>query len=69
MENLSYNEPSQDDGKTEAAETTLVKPSPPKFINPYVTAKGEERGFVDLTTLETLWINTGTLCNLSLIHI
>jgi len=30
-----------------------------------VTARGEQRAFVDLGRLETLWINTGTLCNLA----
>lgn len=36
-----------------------------KFKNPLKTAKGEERAFVDLETLKTLWFNTGTICNLS----
>jgi sulfatase maturation enzyme AslB (radical SAM superfamily) len=30
-----------------------------------VTAKGERRAHVTLRALETLWINTGTLCNLA----
>jgi sulfatase maturation enzyme AslB (radical SAM superfamily) len=30
-----------------------------------VTAKGEKRAAVSLERLETLWINTGTLCNLA----
>lgn len=38
---------------------------PAKFQNPLVTAKGETRATVALTTLETLWFNTGTLCNLT----
>ncbi|MBA4783936.1 MAG: radical SAM protein [Rhizobiales bacterium] len=37
---------------------------PRKFTNPFVTATGEARGHVDLARLETLWINTGTLCNI-----
>lgn len=41
---------------------------PPKFTNPFITAKGEERGFVDLKTLDMLWINTGTLCNIECIN-
>ena len=36
-----------------------------KFIDPAVTAAGEPRASVALAKLETLWINTGTLCNLT----
>ena len=36
-----------------------------KFRDPAVTAKGEPRARVALNGLETLWINTGTLCNLA----
>jgi sulfatase maturation enzyme AslB (radical SAM superfamily) len=36
-----------------------------KFRDPFVTAKGEPRASVTLGRLETLWINTGTLCNLA----
>ncbi len=36
-----------------------------KFSHPEITAKGEERAQVDLRQLETLWFNTGTLCNLT----
>jgi len=36
-----------------------------KFRDPLVTAKGEARATVALTRLETLWLNTGTLCNLA----
>ncbi len=36
-----------------------------KFTDPHVTATGERRALVALEKLETLWINTGTLCNLS----
>jgi hypothetical protein len=38
---------------------------PAKFRDPLVTAKGEKRARVALGRLETLWINTGTLCNLA----
>jgi uncharacterized Fe-S cluster-containing radical SAM superfamily protein len=38
---------------------------PAKFKNPRLTAKGEPRAQVPLTRLETLWFNTGTLCNLA----
>jgi sulfatase maturation enzyme AslB (radical SAM superfamily) len=38
---------------------------PAKFQDPRVTAKGEKRAWVALERLETLWINTGTLCNLA----
>jgi uncharacterized Fe-S cluster-containing radical SAM superfamily protein len=38
---------------------------PGKFRDPFVTAKGEARAQVALRALETLWFNTGTLCNLT----
>lgn len=37
----------------------------PKFSDPDVTAKGERRAHVALKSLETLWFNTGTLCNIT----
>jgi len=36
-----------------------------KFADPNWTAAGEARASVSLTRLETLWLNTGTLCNLA----
>ncbi len=36
-----------------------------KFVDEQTTAKGESRAYVDLVKLETLWINTGTRCNLA----
>lgn len=38
---------------------------PAKFKDAWITAKGETRAHVELRTLETLWFNTGTLCNLT----
>jgi uncharacterized Fe-S cluster-containing radical SAM superfamily protein len=38
---------------------------PAKFQDALVTARGEERAHVALRALETLWFNTGTLCNLT----
>jgi pyruvate-formate lyase-activating enzyme len=38
---------------------------PTKFQDPFITAKGERRAGVALRALETLWFNTGTLCNLT----
>jgi organic radical activating enzyme len=38
---------------------------PVKFQDPAITAKGEPRASVSMTGLETLWFNTGTLCNLA----
>lgn len=35
-----------------------------KFQDPFVTAKGEERAHVALKDPQTLWFNTGTLCNI-----
>lgn len=36
-----------------------------KFVDPALTAKGEPRARVHLKQLETLWFNTGTLCNIT----
>jgi uncharacterized Fe-S cluster-containing radical SAM superfamily protein len=41
---------------------------PGKFKDPILTAKGERRAQVALKALETLWFNTGTLCNLTCHH-
>ncbi len=38
---------------------------PEKFQDPALTADGKARATVTLNGLETLWINTGTLCNLT----
>src|SRR5258706_3623417 len=38
---------------------------PAKFRNPVTTAKGERRASVALAALDTLWFNTGTLCNIT----
>ncbi|HXP06619.1 MAG TPA: radical SAM protein [Stellaceae bacterium] len=38
---------------------------PAKFRDPLITAAGEQRAQVALKSLETLWFNTGTLCNLT----
>lgn len=43
-------------------------PKTQKFSDPYITAKGEQRAWVDLTALKTLWFNTGTLCNLACVN-
>ncbi len=39
-----------------------------KFTDPDWTAKGEERAQVPLVKLETLWFNTGTLCNIECVN-
>src|ERR1700722_18099209 len=39
--------------------------NPAKFRDPFTTAAGETRATVALRALETLWFNTGTLCNLT----
>lgn len=43
----------------------LTPLDPAKFRDPLVTAKGEKRAEVAMNGLATLWINTGTLCNLT----
>ena len=35
-----------------------------KFVDPNVTADGQARATVELSNPETLWFNTGTLCNI-----
>ena len=50
------------------ADTLPAQPpplDPRKFQDPHVTAKGERRAKVGLHALETLWVNTGTLCNIT----
>lgn len=39
-----------------------------KFQNPKVTAKGEPRASVALSNPQTLWFNTGTLCNITCVN-
>ena len=46
------------------ADTALLAPLE-KFSDPDVTAHGERRARVALAGLRTLWINTGTLCNIT----
>jgi uncharacterized Fe-S cluster-containing radical SAM superfamily protein len=41
---------------------------PRKFQDPLTTATGERRARVALKSLDTLWFNTGTLCNLACRH-
>ncbi|MEZ5708237.1 MAG: radical SAM protein [Blastomonas sp.] len=52
----------------ETSPFALVAPKPldpDKFRDPLTTAKGERRASVGMQRLDTLWINTGTLCNLA----
>jgi uncharacterized Fe-S cluster-containing radical SAM superfamily protein len=42
--------------------------SPLKFQDPLHTAKGEERAFVAFDGFQTLWFNTGTLCNITCVN-
>ncbi len=47
---------------------TTNSESAKKFSNPDLTAKGEPRAHVALDHLETLWVNTGSLCNIECEH-
>ena len=38
--------------------------APLKFQDQFITASGEVRATVEFRTFDTLWFNTGTLCNL-----
>lgn len=42
-----------------------MRPAAQTFLDPFVTLDGSERASVGMTALETLWFNTGTLCNLA----
>jgi hypothetical protein len=44
---------------------TLTDPPRAKFCDPTQTARGEPRAWVAFDELKTLWINTGTLCNIT----
>jgi Radical SAM superfamily/4Fe-4S single cluster domain len=46
------------------ADAALLAPRA-KFSDPDVTAKGEARARVSLEALRTLWLNTGSLCNIT----
>jgi len=50
------------------AQSLLSRLDPRKFQDPAVTITGERRAHVPLKALETLWFNTGTLCNLTCQH-
>lgn len=63
MENLTYTSRDTEEVNKPAPDINETA-SPKKFDDPMITANGEVRGHVDLVKLETLWINTGTLCNI-----
>ncbi len=50
---------------TGLAVTAPKRLDPAKFQDPVVTAKGERRAVVAFAGLRTLWVNTGTLCNIT----
>ena len=52
----------------EALAATATRLDPRKFRDPLVTANGERRAQVGLRSLDMLWFNTGTLCNLTCRH-
>src|SRR5712691_5659359 len=52
----------------EALAAMPARLDPRKFRDPFVTAAGERRARVALKSLDTLWFNTGTLCNLTCRH-
>lgn len=47
---------------------TVADPPPTKFNDPNLTIQGQPRARVVFDELETLWINTGTLCNIACTH-
>ncbi len=46
----------------------ITRERPGRFVDPDTTADGSPRARVALGRLETLWLNTGTLCNLTCEH-
>ncbi|MCH7931789.1 MAG: radical SAM protein [Proteobacteria bacterium] len=53
---------------TDAAIQSIRLLDPRKFRDPDVTADGKRRAVVRFKALETLWFNTGTLCNLTCVN-
>ncbi|SLN10823.1 Antilisterial bacteriocin subtilosin biosynthesis protein AlbA [Pseudoruegeria aquimaris] len=49
-------------------DTALPPANAGKFQDPLRTAKGEERAIVRLSDPQTLWFNTGTLCNIACVN-
>jgi hypothetical protein len=52
----------------EALSATAARLDPRKFRDPLVTVDGARRAQVAVKSLDTLWFNTGTLCNLTCQH-
>lgn len=46
----------------------IANPNAGKFIDPTTTADGAERATVALSNPQTLWFNTGTLCNITCVN-
>ncbi|MBX6743778.1 MAG: radical SAM protein [Acetobacteraceae bacterium] len=57
--------PAQETARLSAPIPARRSLDPAKFRDPKVTAKGERRASVVLSALRTLWVNTGTLCNIT----
>lgn len=55
------------DGEAEFKQPCVAKTFG-KFQHPDFTADGKARAIVPLASLETLWVNTGTLCNVECAH-
>jgi uncharacterized Fe-S cluster-containing radical SAM superfamily protein len=51
--------------RTAGVSITPPDPNDGKFLDPDRTLKGEVRARVPLDRLQTLWINTGSLCNIT----
>ncbi len=56
------------DARTVNEQDSLADRPCAKFSHPDLTAKGEKRASVSLGHLETLWINTGSLCNIECVN-
>lgn len=54
----------QPEVRTHASDPAVPLPDQ-KFKDPQMTASGDRRAHVSLQDLRTLWINTGTLCNIT----
>ena len=60
--------PVADNASTSTAALQSLALNPVKFGDPKMTADGKPRAHVEFQSLQTLWLNTGTLCNLACEH-
>jgi uncharacterized Fe-S cluster-containing radical SAM superfamily protein len=60
---MTQPDPASNTASTPQAATELPI-DPAKFVDPRLTVSGRPRALVEIDRLETVWFNTGTLCNI-----